>query len=391
MLGGTNGEGDNGGLMSIFPFLYKLLAAVAVLLFVLALLMSIVDLLSFSVTEIIQKVKTTRPNYSYVIDDANEYKLLDYSSTYLTNEPYLVYLQNKVHNMAISVVGFAMIVFAFQVGIFLVLKIRAAVYKDPYDDSMKFDSIASSFVVLAIVFVGGIILTAVYKSFFQKTYQKAAIIVKQELRAIDTMIKNGMTTNAAFLGALRTHNMPIIYRIFKEYASNAKTTNNYKDLQSLFFTMSVFNYFDSISPAGSDSRTESMKLFSGNPKDIQPHALFFYQGTNNISNVFDIITKSANGQYRTEFSNIDPNKMIELSTQLDDTIKELNHALLKLKKPTKMKIDFLIYIIMYIIVAVAIFGVLVYVVIYQRNLEASTAKEPDMSGMPAKLSAESKQ
>ncbi len=364
---------DDGGLMSIFPFIYKLLAAIAVLLFVISILLSLTDLLTFSVVEIIQKIKTVQPNYSYLVDDSNEYKLLEYSSKYLSSEPYLVYTQNTVLNMAISVVGFAIILFAIQLGIFLILKIRAAIYNNEYKDTMQYDNIIASFSILAVVFLGGVILNAVYKSLFRDAYQKAAITISQELKALDTQIRNGLTKNAAFIGALQNHNMPMIYNIFKEYAANAKSTNNYSELQKLFFTMSVFNYFDSIAPAGSDARNSAMALFdvSAN-KDVQPHALFFYQGTNSISSVFDVVTHDATGTYRTEFANLESAKMLELSSLLDTSIKSVNDALLKLKQPSKLKIKFLFYILMYILLASLIIGALWYTNSYMNNRRKQT-------------------
>lgn len=359
---------DTGGLMSIFPFIYKLLAGIAVLLFAISILLSFTDLLTFSVVEIIQKIKTAQPNYSYQVDKSNEFQLLEYSSKYLSTEPYLVYTQNTVLNMAISVVGFAMILFAFQVGIFLVLKIRAAVYDSSYNDRMDFDNITTSFAVLAIIFLGGVILTAVYKSLFRDAYQKAASTVQKELQNIDTLIRNNLTKNAAFIAALQNHNMPMVYNIFKQYAANAKSTNNYTELQNLFFTMSVFNYFDSIAPAGSDARIQAMALFDASAaKDLQPHALFFYQGTNSIRNVFDIVTHDTAGSYRTEFANLEPTKMLELSSTLDTNIKTVNDALLKLKRPTKLKIQFLFYILVYLIIACGIMWALWYGFNYMKN------------------------
>lgn len=348
------------GLMAIFPFLYKILAGISLLLFGIALLLSLTDLFAFSLAETIQKIKTTQPNYSFVIEDTNEYKLLDYSSKYLTSEPYLIYTQNNVLNMSMTVVGFALIVFAFQLGIFVVLKIRAAIYQESYGDSLDLGSMTNSFMVLGVLFLGGVVLSAIYKSFFQKAYQSAASNMMKDLQEIDRNIRNGLTKNAAFIGALKNHNMPMVYRILKEYAANAKTTNNFTDLQNLLFTMSIFNYFDSITPEGSDARKHVMSLFGTDDasKQVRPHALFFYQGTNSITNVFDAIAKDSKGAYVPEFASLQPSKMLDLSSSLDARIQALNDALLKLKSPSKLKIKFVMYLVMCLVAAAGVLALL---------------------------------
>lgn len=365
-VGNTKSVGRSEGVMAVFPFLYKMLAWGALLMFGLAIMLSSIDLFKFVAVETTQKIKTIRANYNFQVDDSNEYKLLDYASKYLTSEPYLVYLQQDVLNLAMSLVGCAIVLFAFQMVVFLILKIRAAVNQQNYGDQINFEEMKMSFMILGIVFVGGIIMVSIYKTFFQKAYQNVAANIKQEFSGIDATIKNGLTRNMAFISALKNHNMPLVYQIFGQYAANAKTTNNYTEIQNLFFTMSVFNYFDSMSPASSDARKQAMELFSSDNKNVLPHTLFFYQGNNNITNVFHSLVKDENHAYRPEFGHLGSAKMLELASQTETIIKDVNDALLKLKKPTPLKFTFLIYIMIYHIVAAGIFGAMIWM-LYKTN------------------------
>lgn len=347
------------GLMSIFPMLYELLAGISVLLLLIVIAMVILDILLFALSEAYQGLKTTRSNFNMIYNDSNEYKLLQYASQYLSEEPYRVYAQKNILNLAMACVGFAIIVLGFQVGIFTVLKIRAISTGIPYNEDLGTDRITKSFGILGTVFIGGLILLAIFNSMFAKTYQKRAQNVKSELSEIDRHIYDNMVKDAALLSALSNHNMQLTMTIIGRYAKNAKSTKSYTDLHKIFFTMSLFNYFDSLSPVTSDSRPDVMNLFDVNTlnkKSAMPHTLFYYKTNNRVENVFDgklqeAFVKAVGNDYtQQDVTNIQSNVINMLDT--------LNSKLGVLKKPGNIKKWFAIFNVVYLAAALVIAGVL---------------------------------
>lgn len=356
------------GLMSVFVIIYRVLAALSLVLFITAVVMVFIDLAAYGVTEMIQKSKLGN-NYSIIIESSHEYKLLAYAKKYLTEEPYRVYAQNSIINLALSVVGLAIIIAGFQIGIFAVLKIRAQINNITYKDDMQIDQLGKSFGILGIVAVGCFVLLGIYKSLFIKGYQKKANAVQNELMLIDKEIQSGLTKDVSFLNALTTHNMNLINRIMQQYVTNAAATNNTAELEKLFFTMSLFNYFDSISPVTSDSRPDVMQLFSTtqvNNSGPKPHTLFFFEGTNLVSNIFYQWTENPNRKelndpkYKEAFSAI-ADKMDAIGSNVNTKIQVLNDNLSKLKQPSKIKSAFLFFTVAYLVAAFFMTVVIIYV------------------------------
>lgn len=348
-------ESKNGtGLMTIFPLLYEILAALSVILLLLVIVMVVLDIVMYGLNEAVQSIKTTRNNFNLIYNDSNEFQLLQYASQYLSEEPYRVYTQKNILNLAMAMVGFAIMVFGFQFGIFLVLKIRAISTGVPYTEDLKMDRIKRSFSILGAVFVGGLILLAIFKTFFAKNYQKRAQTVKTELAKIDKNIYDNMVKDAGFLSALSNHNMHLAMTIVAKYAKNAKSTKNFMELYKLFYTMSVFNYFDSLSPMSSDSRPDVMKLFDVNnltKKTASPHTLFYFKTNNRVENVFD---GKLENDFKAVVSDFSPDEITNIRSNVSNMLDTLNTSLSALKEPGSIKTRFLVFNIMYLAVAASI-------------------------------------
>lgn len=352
-----------GGLMNIFPLIYDLMAMLSVGLFMLVIVLVLLDIIMFAFAETIQKIKTSKRNYSLTFNDTNEYRLLAYASTYLSDEPYRVYTQKSLLNLSLAIVGFAIIVLGFQLGIFLVLKVRAISTGIPYTEELGIPRIRKSFGMMMCVLIGGLILLAVFKTYFTKTYQKRAQIIKAELAEIDATIFSNTLKDSALLTALTHHNMDLTYNIMERYVRNAKSTSNYVELQKLFFTMSLFNYFDSLSPLASESRQNVMSLFNVNnlsKKSVTPHSLFYYQGTNALENAFTTLKTDIVAKFGASGKNLlSDNELKNLESNVSVLIDGLNTNLLKLKKPGKLRTQFIIFNFVYLIVAI-LFAALLY-------------------------------
>lgn len=356
---------NKGGLMSIFPLIYGLMAALSVALFLIVIALVAIDILAFALSETLQKIKTTKRNFNLIYSDSNEYRLLDYASSYLTEEPYRVYTQKSLLNLSLAIVGFAIIVAGFQLGIFLVLKIRAISTGIPFTEDLGIMRIAKSFGIMGGVFIGGLILLAIFKVYFTKAYQKRAQNIKTELSEIDKIIFSNMLKDTAFLTAIANHNMQLTFSIMDGYIRNAKSTTNFAELDKLFFTLSLFNYFDSLSPVTSESRPIVMNLFNANnlsKKSVTPNSLFYYQGSNTVPNAFstlksDITTRfgpKSNGQAGL----LTEQDLTNIESRVSVLIDNLNMNLMKLKKPGKLRAQFIIFNIVYLIAGILIAGLL---------------------------------
>lgn len=336
------------GLMSIFPLVYEIIAAISVVLLLVVVVMVLLDVVMFGFVEVVQSIKTMRNNYSLTYNESNEYRLLQYASAYLTEEPYRVYAQRNLLNLAMAVVGFAIIVLGFQLGIFMILKIRAIATGIPYDEDLKFDRIKKSLGILGTVFVGGLILLAIFKTLFTKNYQKRAQHTRANLSEIDKFVFDNLVKDAGLLSALTNHNMPLTKSIVERYARNAVQSKSYSELHKVFFTMSLFNYFDSLAPLASESRADIMTLFTIEAltkKTVVPHALFFYKVSNRVENAFD-----------ESFipSDIPANEKQAVNNSVENLIGTLNAKLTSLKEPGKIRFRFLIFSIVYLMVALRI-------------------------------------
>lgn len=358
---------EGGGLMNIFPLIYDLMAALSVALFILVILLVLFDILVFATKETLQKIKTTTKNYNFILNDSNEYQLLQYASSYLSEEPYLVYTQKSLLNLSLAIVGFAVIVFGFQLGIFIILKIRAIATSVPFEEKLGIARITKSFMLLGCVLIGGLILLAVFKTYFTKAYQRQAQAVKTEFSQIDNTIFSNTLKDGALLTALTHHNMHLVYQIIERYIRNAKSTSNFTELEKLFFTMSLFNYFDSLSPVASESRAQVMSLFNASnlsKKSVTPHSLFYYQGTNSITNAFSTLKAEITQRFS---SLLTAEELQNLESKVAVLIDGLNVNLLNLKKPGKLRSKFVIYNFVYLIVACLFAGLLYFLFAKQKE------------------------
>lgn len=269
------------------------------------------DIFKVIYDKINQKIKFNEKNPNLLTKDTIEYESLGYISPNINEEPYDIFLQQKIINYVLTIVAIFIFALAMHIGFFLAEKVYVIFRtKKPcpdgsppveYKPQISIDSIKPKYVSIIIATgVGLIILSTLYKKYFAKDAQLDVKQVRNDLRSVKSYVYNFLTTDEKFLDAIAYDDINKIVTIIRSTlkkddtnscASEDAVCSNDEEAMKMIFTYSLYSYFKYIIPETDKAYYDIMSLFTidniTNTKLIDPTKYFYYKESIYITNIYD--------------------------------------------------------------------------------------------------------
>lgn len=360
--GATNNQNQSNGqtkpdyISTVFIIIYGLLVLIAVSMLVVHFITLIADIFIYIFREFRQRGKLNN-NPNLFNTDTHEYRILHYAKYIIDDEPYNIFLRQKILNSLYTIVKQFIVFLGIQLFIYLVIIVIKLsgidIDIEPPSNEIR-GKIVKYVVTIAFVFISSILFTYVYNQKFIKKLQKDFINTKASIEEINNHIYNNMTTNSDFLEALREDN-----KVLRNKLLNNQTTEY--SLSKMIFTLSLFEYMTSNIKKGTDEYNEIIKIFTEDQikiRSISPVDYFYYKQNVFIPNMYTKIKDDVKPNALTINNSIDIEKENNFNYTLNNRINSINNKLLKLLKMSSVKSNLLIYILIMLLVSIIVLVIL---------------------------------
>jgi hypothetical protein len=289
------------GAANLFITLYVFSGYIAAFAIVLLSVLSLIDISTFMATEIAQNIALSQ-NPNLFNKDGIDFQTLLYSKNKAENEPYTIFLQQKI---VITLYYIVATVIALMV---LDLCVASLIYGFAYfggnletemsigftyfkEDDYK---VLRAFASLLLMLVFAIVYGVYYKGTFINTIQPDIIDSSANIKTITTMIYDNLSTNEAFLKSIQDDDIEASYKIINSQGNRPET------IGSMIFTLALFNYYK-INTVTSIEKIK--KIFSKSQirlRTVIPVEYMYYNQNPFIPNIYPSIEKKLDRLLNTE-------------------------------------------------------------------------------------------
>lgn len=287
---------EGAGLNEAFGLVYKIAVILSILAFFIITALCAIDVYAYVRDEVKQKSKLildpNMPNKDTT--DVNAFKYLNASAD---NEPYNIYLVQKIVNGVYTMIGLVVIVFAIQVASFFGFKIYSMVNETPFKETIDLPII--NLAVLVIVFIGIVIFNYTYKHTFLQITQPSMDTLRKRMRDIKKYIYGNLELgeDSKFANALAGNDMDTIINIIKEKLADddgSGTSSSAMDAARMIFTLNLYTYYQYEIPEGDVVWDDLRGLFTPSGvqnQTIDPTLFFYYKKPIYVTNMYPSLRK----------------------------------------------------------------------------------------------------
>lgn len=389
----SNGSGSNSDKEETINFYAIAAAACLVGIFVLF-AVGLFDIFKVIYDIINQKLKFNEENPNLLTKDTIEYESLGYISPNINDEPYDIFLQQKIINYVLTIVAIFILALALHIGVYLAEQVyiifrskKPCPDKTPrpeYIPKVSLNSIKTKYVSIIITTgVGLIILSTLYKKYFAKDAQLDVKQVRNDLRSVKSYVYYFLTTNEKFLEAIAYDDINKIVTIIRSTlqkdnanscGSEDSVCSNDEEVMKMIFTYSLYSYFKYIIPETDKAYYDIMSLFTidniTNTKLVDPTKYFYYKESIYVSNIYDYMKADLIGSEETPLAFVKRENNIDkfdsararrFENNLGNIFLKLNEKLNKIYNLPNSSNAIYKYIIIYFVFVVLITIIILFV------------------------------
>ena len=285
------------GMNEAFTTMYKMVAILCVLMFVVMFFIGWGDVILYISKESGQSWKMVKDPHLFV-KDTTDYDAIKYITTNSTDEePYSIFLEESILSYVYRFFGIFVLLLAVQYAIFFSFMLYSKFKQLPFNDTVQPPYMNIGTAIIAVV--GAAILTSVYKQYFIKNSQGSLKDIRAQLRDMKLFIYKNLTTNSDFLTAMVTNDLNALLSLFnaeinKNNRNNCSspTSNCDTEVQRMVFTLSLYSYLNDQIPEA-DPNYETMKtIFTVDniqKRRIDPTLYFYYKQPIYIPSMFSTL------------------------------------------------------------------------------------------------------
>lgn len=281
--------------MGMFPKIYALFSVILTVLFFMILLLALADIAEYTYNESTQAT-TLLLDPKLMIEDTNDYKIINYPTTNDDDEPYRVYMSQKIISFILILVSFALMVFGFQVGIHFVLTAAAKFSNVDYNEDLKLDDpvLVRSFATIITIGAVTLGLNALYKNKFVKGLQPELKDARARMRDIrNHVIRNIPLKDETFWKLLKSQNNIEIAQKIAMLLKNvdprdkSESPPNIVRVRQILFACNLYAHFQNTIPESDSKFPKFDGIFStkSNKPEYDINKFFLYSNIPNIKNV----------------------------------------------------------------------------------------------------------
>ena len=362
-----NGGKLPGGMNEAFVSMYKLLAILSALMFVILFLLAWADVFGYTYDQISQKNQLSKgPVFIKDTTDYNDMKYITSNST--SEEPYYIFTEESVISYIYTFFGIFVLLMGIQYGIYFVFMLYSKFKGLTFSDEVKPPIMDIGTIVLAVS--GAAILTVIYKHYFIKKSQGTLKNIRTHMREIKSFIYSNITTNSDFLTALTNNDIKALLSIFNsEITKNNRNdctspvSNCDGEVQRMVFTISLYSFYKDQVPEADPNYQTVISIFS--PDNIQhekidPTLYFYYKQPIYIPNIYSTLQDLNGEKFFT-----DPERETIFMSGLNTLLQTANKKLAVLQTISNGKNTILKYILVFATAVTLFMGV--FIAIYYDN------------------------
>jgi len=307
------------GISQIFVMLYRVMAILMIVLFVVLVLLGTVDVFKSIFGEIAQTVKKNMN--AYILNkDSNDYESMKYLLNDPDKEPFTVFLRQNILAGIFKIVGILFIFVAIHALLFIGMWVITWLKGKQFNETIEFPG--RIFMIIVFVFVITVVLNAMYKGTFLKSVQPTMQATQKAMNDIKSFMYNNMFNDAQFLAALQADDLERVIEQMKQYAKNGR---NQLSLNKMFFTLSVYNFFKNINEAD-ESYDEVRSMFTVEvikKQSVDPTKYLFYKQSSYVPSLYPSL--------RQDFTKILGNRERSFLKEHAIVIKQFNKLLSRMQ------------------------------------------------------------
>lgn len=370
-----NGGKLPGGMNEAFVSMYKLLAILSALMFVILFLLAWADVFCYTYDQISQKNQLSKG--PVFIKDTTDYNDMKYITTNsMSDEPYYIFTEESVISYIYTFFGIFVLLMGIQYGIYFGLMLYSKFKGQTFSDEVKPPMMDVGTIVLAVS--GATILTVIYKDYFIKKTQGTLKNIRTHMREIKSFIYSHITTNSDFLKALTNNDIKALLSIFNsEITKNNRNdctspvSNCDGEVQRMVFTISLFSFYKDQVPEADPNYQTVISIFS--PENIQsekidPTLYFYYKQAIYIPNIYSTLQDLNGDKFFT-----DPERESIFMSGLNTLLQTANKKLAILQTISNGKKSILNYILVFATTVTLFMGI--FIAIYYDNEHVKLAIE----------------
>ena len=289
-------------LMGIFPTLYTVLAGIAVLLYVLLFVLSMLDYFGFKQNERNQET-SINVDPKMLLTNTNDYAIVQYPMKQ-DDEPYRVYTTQKIISSITLVIAITFVILGLQLGIhfgFVVASYLSTLdYNEDIRDLLKSRDVVFPFIFITVVLVAVLSLNiGVYQGSDQSSNSfvsqclkefKETLISMQGIRL--TYIRNVPIRDAEFWRHLKDNNTTEIAKKIANLLKSLKATDgpthkNVLTIKRMLFACNIYSHFKDVVPENDPKYASFQMVFStsANKREADINGFFMYNKIRNVPNI----------------------------------------------------------------------------------------------------------
>ena len=290
---GAPPQGMPAGLNDAFVLLYKVIAILIAIVIAAMFILATVDVVLYSRDEVRQRVRLILDKNMYN-KDTTDIQAMDYLQNNAENEPYNIFLEQKLISTMFFLSGAGLIILGIQIGTFFALKLWAVVKRAEFTD--RIDLPMKRLSVLVVGYGAGIILSTAYKRGFIKDTQPNMQVTRSRMVKLNTFIYSNLSNDSKnrFLPALLSDDLETCIRCIKDYLrrgdpSEINLTAEDYIAAKLIFTFNLYSFFRYQIPEGDPGFEDIRTIFSSlglKNKRIEPGMYLYYKQPVYVSNLY---------------------------------------------------------------------------------------------------------
>jgi hypothetical protein len=278
-------ENINNIFKRVYTFSGYIAASSVVILFII----SVVGVSSFIVAEASQHIKSLK-NSEILNRDTVEFYLLRLGKNNSETSAYNIFIEQQIVSLMYWVFAIVVTAAVFQCLIILGLAVigsrsNTAEMPSAVNSGKSVGNFimneSTAFMSIAIMLGLAILYTVVFREDFVKNVQPDVNAISEKIKDLSEVIYDNLTTDEQFLKHVVNNNIRECYNIINKQGSRSEK------IGSMIFTMSIFNYYKSVSDIRDFDKIKS--IFTPNMiriRSVDPFSYLYHNQKSFITNLF---------------------------------------------------------------------------------------------------------
>lgn len=332
------------GINDAFVLIYWILAILIALTLTVFFMTSVMDLYLFNKSEVSQKIRLTL-NKNLFNKDTTDTEVMTYLDNNPEDEPYNIFLEQKMVGGLYTLTGIGLIILGLQIGTFFSLKLWSVIKRAEFVEQITLPF--KLLFVLVIGFGAATVFNTNYDRIFVKKTQPDMKAVRAQMVRLNTFIYTSLTNDLRnrFLPALLADDLDTCTKVLRDYVKRGNPNDTELSAEDytaikMIFTINMYSFYRYMIPEGDPTFDDIRTLFTTQgirKREIEPTAYMYYKQSAFVQNVYPTL--------RNRLQPLLGMRERSFITELNKLMRELNRQMVYLQDISGGKSSLFSYLI----------------------------------------------